>query len=89
MSLQQKKRRTASAERHEISRNVTDYVAGSESRLDRARFMNNAAVALDIPGAAPYDDPGSATTGPGAPKEDWASRPENRRHARLLLHYRQ
>jgi hypothetical protein len=69
------KRRKASAARHEISNKDRVPVAGPESAMDRARFMNNAALALDVPDQVP--------NGPGATREDFV------RRARLLLHYRQ
>lgn len=59
MSRRQQKRRAASAARHEISRDVIDRGADFESSLDRARFLNNAAVALDGPGTEPCSEEGS------------------------------
>jgi hypothetical protein len=73
--VEMQKRRKASASRHEISNKDRVPFAGPESAIDRARFMNNAALALDIPDQVP--------NGPGATREEFA------RHARLLLHYRQ
>lgn len=89
MKIKQPKRRTASVKRHEVSRNVTGSGGGSESRLDRARFLRNAAVALDVPATAPYSEDASKKVTSRSAEEDWAQHPENKRHARALLHYAQ
>jgi hypothetical protein len=81
-------RRTPSADRHEISRSVVNRVAGSESAVDRARFLSYAAVALDGP-AAPSTEQHAKEIVPHTQEEERQRRAEDRRHARELLHYSQ
>jgi len=75
-----RQRRTASVERHEISRDVPECFSGSESGLDRARFLENAAVALEGPRSKSSAD---------AFSEEGFRVSENKRQARALFHYAQ
>ena len=90
-----RKRRTASVERHEISRPVepetrkkrmSGAFPGFESQADRARFLSYAAVVLEGPGGA---EPPSSGAHSEEPEKAWGRRAEDKRHACALLHYSQ
>lgn len=87
MRLQAPKLRTASAERHEISRlEIHEQLTEPDSMSDRFRFLRLAAIALDGPDGTPYaEHDADHDWNVGL----WNDRAENRRHARELLHYRQ
>ena len=90
MRLQAPKPRTASAERHEISRlEMNEQLTAPDSMSDRLRFLTLAAVALDGPDGTPYAEHGADHDGLIWNVGLWNDRAEDRRHARELLHYQQ
>ena len=88
MRPQEPEQRTASAERHEISRpEPADLSTESESSSDRIRFLRLAGIALDSPNGTPCAELGAVGERFIWHIEQWDGQPENRRRARELLHY--